>query len=47
MESEIGDTLFSLICIANSLNIDLRTALMNVMVKYQKRFAEKGNVGSE
>ncbi len=47
LESEMGDTLFSLTCIANSLNIDLQTALVNVMKKYQKRFNEKGSIGSE
>lgn len=47
LESEMGDTLFSLTCIANSLNIDLQTALVNAMKKYQKRFNEKGSIGSE
>ena len=47
LESEIGDTLYSLICIANSLNIDLSKALMSVLQKYEKRFSEKGNIGSE
>lgn len=47
LESEIGDTLFSLTCIANSLDINLQTALLNVMKKYQKRFSEKGSIGSE
>lgn len=47
LESEMGDTFFSLTCIANSLNIDLQTALVNVMKKYQKRFNEKGSIGSQ
>ena len=47
LESEIGDTLFSLTCIANSLNIDLQTALINVMRKYKNRFNQKGSIGSE
>lgn len=47
LESEIGDTLFSLTCIANTLDIDLQTALVNVMKKYQKRFNKKGSIGSE
>ena len=47
LELEMGDTLFSLTCIANSLNIDLQTALVNVIEKYQKRFNEKGSIGSE
>ena len=47
LESEMGDILFSLTCIANSLNIDLQAALVNVMKKYQKRFNEKGSISSE
>lgn len=46
-ETEIGDILFSLTCIANSLQIDLVQSLINSMKKYQKRFKEKGNIGSE
>ena len=46
LESEVGDVFFSLICIANGLNIDLKTALDNVLMKYEKRFANKGNIGS-
>lgn len=47
LESEIGDTLYSLICIANSLDINLSNALIKVLQKYEKRFFEKGNIGSE
>lgn len=46
LESEVGDVLFSLICIANGLNIDLKSALKGVMKKYNSRFLEKGNIGS-
>lgn len=46
LESEIGDTLFSLICVANGLNIDLNLALENVLEKYEDRFSTKGNIGS-
>ena len=46
LESEIGDTLFSLICVANGLNIDLNLALENVLEKYEYRFSTKGNIGS-
>lgn len=46
LESEIGDVLFSLICIANELNIDLKVALDEVIEKYNSRFSEKGNIGS-
>ena len=47
LELEVGDVLFSLICIANELNIDLTVAFDKVMEKYNSRFLEKGNIGSE
>ena len=47
LESEMGDTLFSLTCIANSLDIDLSKTLIGVIQKYNNRFAEKGSIGSE
>lgn len=47
LESEIGDTLYSLICIANSLDINLSNALIKVLQKYEKRFFEKGSIGSK
>lgn len=46
-ESEIGDVVFSTICIANSLDIDIEQALIGVMKKYQDRFNNKGSIGSE
>ena len=46
LESEIGDTFFSLICVANGLNIDLQKALDNVLNKYENRFSNNGNIGS-
>lgn len=46
LESEIGDTFYSLICIANSLDINLSNALIKVTKKYEQRFSEKGNIGS-
>ena len=46
LESEMGDVLFSLICIANELNMDLKVALDGVIEKYNFRFAEKGNISS-
>lgn len=46
LESEIGDVLFSLVCIANGSNIDLQDALDKVLKKYKERFLEKGNIGS-
>ena len=46
LESEIGDTFFSLICVANGLNINLQNALDNVLNKYENRFSNTGNIGS-
>ncbi len=46
LESEMGDTFFSLICVANVLNIDLQNALDNVLRKYENRFSNNGNIGS-
>lgn len=46
MELEIGDALFSLICISNSLNIDIDKALNDSIKKYEKRFEEKGEISS-
>ena len=45
-ESELGDVLFSLMCIADGMNISLKTALENVLQKYESRFQDKGNIGS-
>jgi len=46
IESELGDLLFSLTCLANTYNIDLDKALNKVLDKYEKRL-EKGSAGSE
>lgn len=45
--SEMGDVLFSLICIANETETNLEDCLKYVLDKYEKRFSEKGNLGSE
>ena len=47
LESEIGDTIFSLTCIANSLEVDMSKALKVVIQKYNNRFEKKGSIGSE
>lgn len=44
--SEIGDVLFSLICIANETDTNLEDCLNFVLDKYEKRFASKGDFGS-
>jgi len=45
--SEIGDVLFSLACIANTLDIDLEDALAGAIDKYHARFTKAGDIGSE
>ena len=45
-KSELGDVLFSLICIANETDTNLEECLKYVLNKYEKRFADKGNIGS-
>ena len=47
LESEIGDTLFSLICLSNEVNVDIEKALKVVIKKYENRFDKAGTVGSE
>ena len=37
ISSEIADVLYILICIANSIDIDLETAFNKVLEKYEKR----------
>ena len=46
IESELGDLLFSLLIIANQLNIDLEKALNSVLKKYEERIREKGTPSS-
>jgi len=37
IEEEVGDTLFSLICIANYFKINMEEALLKTLEKYSKR----------
>ena len=46
LEIEIGDSIFSLICLCNRLDIDMNTALDSVIQKYTERFEKKGDIGS-
>lgn len=45
MEEELGDCLFSLLCLSESLGLEARPALGKVLRKYQRRFAESGEIG--
>ena len=43
---ELGDVLFSLICLANSSNVNLDFALQSVVNKYRDRINMRGDAGS-
>jgi NTP pyrophosphatase (non-canonical NTP hydrolase) len=44
--AELGDALFSLICLANSTGVDLEVALAGALEKYRERLALGGDAGS-
>lgn len=46
IKSELGDVMYSLITIANTLHIDMEEAVDMVLEKYTKRL-KKGSAGSE
>ncbi|MBU1038664.1 MazG-like family protein [Patescibacteria group bacterium] len=46
LKQELGDVLYSLITVANGLDIDLELAVKQAIVKYQARLT-KGSPGSE
>jgi len=43
---ELGDVLFSLICIANSTGIDMQQALASALLKYRQRLEKSADAGS-
>jgi NTP pyrophosphatase (non-canonical NTP hydrolase) len=45
IEQELGDAFFSLIALAESLDIDLETALKDTLARYEARLAAKGHPG--
>ncbi len=45
-QAELGDVYFSLICLANSTDIDLVVALEGAVEKYSHRLAAGGEAGS-
>ena len=45
LEEEVGDTIFSLIALSNSFDIDMEVALDKVLKKYELR-AHNGSIGS-
>jgi NTP pyrophosphatase (non-canonical NTP hydrolase) len=44
---ELGDVFFSLICLANSTNVNLVKELSNALEKYQARLKNTGDAGSD
>jgi NTP pyrophosphatase (non-canonical NTP hydrolase) len=46
IKSELGDLLYSVTTIANSLDVNLEEAVKSVLAKYEKRL-KKGGAGSE
>ncbi len=46
LEEELGDAFFSLVALAESLDVDLETALNKALNKYETRIAERGSAGS-
>ncbi len=47
LKLEIGDLYFSLLCLANQLEIELDGACESVLDKYKKRFATKSSINSK
>jgi NTP pyrophosphatase (non-canonical NTP hydrolase) len=45
-EEELADAFFSLVCLANSTDVDLEKALEYALAKYETRLSEKGDAGS-
>jgi NTP pyrophosphatase (non-canonical NTP hydrolase) len=43
---ELADAFFSLICVANSTNVNLEGSLIQALEKYRGRLARKGEVSS-
>ena len=45
LEEELGDCLFSLLCLSQCLGLEGEAALGKALEKYEKRFAERGTIG--
>ena len=46
LAEELGDAFYSLVALANSVGVDLETALRSALDKYETRFAGRGHSGS-
>ena len=47
LSEELGDTLYVLLALANSLDVDMSAALHTVIAKYEQRDEEKKETGHE
>ena len=47
MIDEVGDCLFSLFALCHEMGIDAQNALNNSLAKYEQRFDNKGDIGSD
>lgn len=45
-EVELGDLLFSVLCVANATNVDLTKAVTKALKKYEKRLRNKRSAAS-
>jgi NTP pyrophosphatase (non-canonical NTP hydrolase) len=45
-QDELGDVLFSLVCLANGTGVNLETALQRALDKYEDRLRHGGDAGS-
>lgn len=46
MVEELGDSLYSLICLANTMDVDAQAAVLKVMEKYKQRFNTRKTLSS-
>jgi len=46
-EDELGDALFALLLVAESVDVDAEAALETALAKYERRLAETGDAGSD
>ncbi|MDZ7746006.1 MAG: MazG-like family protein [Halobacteriales archaeon] len=46
-EDELGDALFALLALCESLDTDAQTALDTALEKYDRRLSERGDAGSQ
>lgn len=45
-KEELGDVVFSLMCVANTTGVDLSEAVERVLRKYERRLRKAGDAGS-